>query len=610
MSGMKMYIRNRIMRRSCLLAVAMLLLAMTIIVGCSDEQSPQDSYDGQMTRYAAIAAKVRGLDPGDIGDVTSSAIASQCFETLYQYHYLKRPYKVIPCLAESMPQISEDGLSYTIKLRQDVYFFDDECFADGKGRQVTVKDFIYAWKRIANIKYLSKNWWIFDGRIVGLDDFREYTKTVEKKGAVDYGRAVAGLKALDDFTLEIRLVRPWPQILYLLAHLPTAPMSREAVEYYGDQIMNVAIGTGPYMLESWERGSRMVMVRNRDYRPVYYPAAGDTGDLERGFLADAGKQLPFIDKIEYTIVEEDMPRWLLFMQGKIDASGIPKDFYNQAVTGQRTLSKDLKEKGIELVIQEDPSTFWYGFNMEDPLVGKNLPLRRAMSCAWNREEFIEVFNNNRGVPAKGVYPPMFKEYEPEFYNPWTQYNTDKARKLLEEAVKLNGDKPISVMLSMPGTDTFSRQMGQYFQRCMDRIGLEVKVDYFDWPTFQDRVKSRSLQIFAMGWVADYPDGETFLQIFYGPNASPGPNNFNYANSEYDELYEKASIMADSPERVAMYRRMERIICDDCVAIFSYHPTAFVPYYKYLKNYKPNVFQYGLTQYHNIDLKQRLELVGR
>ncbi len=587
-----------------------ILISCLLLTGCGGENKETTSdISGRKTRYMVLGAKVRGLDPGDIGDVTSSSIASQFYECLYQYHFLKRPYELIPCLAAAMPEVSDDGLTYTIRLRDDVYFFDDPCFPGGKGRKLVANDFIYAWKRIANIKNLSKNWWIFDSRIVGLDEFREYTKTAKNKKDVDYSRPVEGLVAVDNLTLRIKLTQPWPQINHLLAHLPTAPMAKEAVDYYGDQIINVAVGTGPFILKQGPRGTRIVMVRNPNFRKEYYPSEGEPGDKEKGYLDDAGKELPQVDELVFTLIEEDQPRWLMFLQGKIDATGIPKDNYSQAVTAERTLTPFLKKKGIDLVIQDDPSTFWFGFNLDDPVIGKNLPLRRAMSCAWDRQEFIEVFMNGRGIAAKGVFPPMFEEFDKDYVNPWAEYNLERAKELLAEAEKIHGGK-ITVTLSMPGVDTLFRQMGQYFKRSMARIGLTVKLDYMDWPTFQDRVKTKSTQIFAMGWVGDYPDGETFLQLFYGPNESPGPNDFNYKNPEYDKLYRKISVMNESEERLKIYRQMERMICDDVPAIFSYHPVAFVPYYTYLKNYKPNNFAWGAAKYSDIDLQKRKELIGR
>jgi oligopeptide transport system substrate-binding protein len=171
--------------------------------------------------YAAILSKVRGMDPGDIGDTTSSKVVGNFFECLYQYDYLKRPYELIPMLAESMPEVSEGGLTYTVKIKKGVYFHDSECFEGGKGRELVAGDFVYAWKRIANIKYRSKNWWMFDDKIVGLDEFREYTKDKKLK-VVDYSREVAGLLTPDDHTLVIKLKKPWPQIIFMLAHFPAS----------------------------------------------------------------------------------------------------------------------------------------------------------------------------------------------------------------------------------------------------------------------------------------------------------------------------------------------------------------------------------------------------
>jgi ABC-type transport system substrate-binding protein len=182
--------------------------------------------------------------------------------------------------------------------------------------------------------------------------------------------------------------------------------------------------------------------------------------------------LPLIDGIVYDIVQESQPLWLLFLQGKIDAAGIPKDFFFQAVTQERTLTPFLRDKGINLIVQEDPDTYWIGFNMEDPVVGKNLPLRRAMSMAYNRKEYIDIFTNGRGIPAKGIFPPMFKEFDKDFKNPWSEFNLDGAKKLMKEAEKINGG-PITVTLSMPGADTTSRQSGQHFKRAMSKIGLNA-----------------------------------------------------------------------------------------------------------------------------------------
>ncbi|NIA07481.1 MAG: hypothetical protein GWP14_07595 [Actinobacteria bacterium] len=584
-------------------------LLVVLFAGCGGDD--QDQASGKMVRYLSLGAKVRGMDPMDIGDTTSSSVASQIFESLYQYHYLKRPYELIPCLAEDFPT-GEDQLTYTFKLRPGVVFADDPCFTatQGKGRQLVAADFIYAWKRIADVKNISKNWWIFEDHIVGLDEFRDYTGRLKAGENVDYMRPVEGLQAPDDFTLVVTLKRPWPQILYLLAHLPTAPVAREAVQYYGKSIHNHPVGTGPYMLKDWKRGNKIVMVRNPRFRQEFYPVEGSPGDREAGLLEDAGKVLPFVDEARWQVVEEDQPRWLIFMRGQLDASGIPKDFYNRAIDPSRQLRSEMKDKGIRLQIFRDPSTYWYGFNMEDPVVGTNKPLRQAMSMAINRPEYVEIFTNNRAEVAQGVIPPLFKEYDPEVINPNCQYNPERARELLKEAVEVHGGPLPTITISTPGTDTLSRQMGEYVTLAMDNIGLKVKIDYMDWPSFQDRIKTKSSQVFQMGWVADYPDPENFMQLFYSKNVSPGPNNFNYRNQAFDTLYEKAKAMPDSNERRRIYHQMENIIRDDCPAIFLVHGVAFVLHYNWLKNYKPHVFGYGLIKYQRIDVAARQKSVGR
>jgi len=595
--------------RQCLCTVAFLfgLLLFTLVpIGCG--RSPSDEKPQEMVLNHALATRLTGLDPGDQRNVTALTIKSQIFEPLYQYHFLKRPYQLVPLLAEDMPEISDDNLTYTIKIKKGVYFQDDKCFPGGKGRQVKTQDFVFSLKRIANIKYLSQNWSIFDDKIVGLDDFREYTKTCERREDVDYSRPIEGLQTPDDYTLVIKLKRPWPQLLtYALSDTATAPVAKEVVDFYGKDIISHPVGTGPFKLKEWRRRSYIVLVRNPTFRGEPYPAEGEPGDADAGYLDDARKMMPFADKVVWTIIEEDQPRWFLFLQGKLDASAIPKDNWSEVITGSSDLKPEMKQRRIHLKTFLDPTTFFLGFNMQDPVLGNNKPLRLAISRAIDRKKFIELFRNNRDVVAHGIIPPLIASYEPNIKEKgYARYDPKEAQSLLKEAEKVHGGKLPTLKIAIPGTDTFFRQFGQFFKRQLEAVNLDVELDYMDGPTYWEKLHTRSLQMFASGTGATLPDAQDLLQSFYSKYWAPGANSFNYSSPEFDRLYEKIAVMFDSSERRELYRKMELVVLEDCPAAFLNHRVAYVLHHDWYKNYKPHAFAYGVSKYRRIDMKKRAE----
>jgi len=604
------------------------ITALLTTSGCNDSGSVEEP--NEMVLHHVLSAKIKGLDPGNMRDVYSVIVASQMFEPLYQYHFLKRPYELVPLLAEDMPQISDDLLTYTIKIKKGVYFQDDPCFGsprsfglrsktaggsvpNGKGRELKAEDFVFSLKRIANIKYLSQNWSIFDNKIDGLDEFREYTKTRKSEADVDYSRQVQGLTTPDDYTLVIKLKKPWPQLCMALADTSTAPVAKEAVDYYGRDIISHPVGTGPFRLNVWRRGSYIELVRNQAFRGELYPSSGEPGDAEAGYLDDAGKPIPFADRVVWTVIEERQPAWLLFLQGKVDATVIPKDNFDEVMGGTGELTPAMKQRNIHLKTFKDPSTYWLGFNMapvstfaeSTGVFGKNKPLRRAISYAIDREKFIELFFNNRHLVAHGLIPPVMPSYNPEIKEKgYAQYDPEKAQELLKEAEKIHGGKLPTLKITLPGTNTWYRQYGQLLKRNLSAVGLEVETEYMDRPTYLEKVNTKSIQMFTSGSSASTPDAQDFLAMFYSRYRAPGPNKFNYSNPEFDELYEKAQAMLDGPEKHRLYRKMELIVLEDCPAAFLNHRVAYVLHHDWYKNYKPHAFAYGLSKYRRIDLAKR------
>lgn len=577
---------------------------LACLMGCEQKDS---SGDIEIVHNQRLRSQVQTLDPANIGDTSSSGVAAEFFESLYGYHYLKRPHQLIPELAAEMPEVSDDGLVYRIPIKQNVSYHDDACFPDGKGRMLKAADFVYAWKRIADVKVRSKNWWIFDGRVVGLDEFREYSKTC-KKGEVDYSRPVEGLYAEDDFTLVIKLTDPWPQLVYWLAHMPTAPMAKEAVDYYGKDIVRHPVGTGAFMLKKWHRGVYIEAVRNPKYSHMRYPTEGMPEDIEAGLLEDAGKQLPFIDRVIWRVIVEDQPRWLLLMRGDIDLISVPKDNFGQAVSLNQDLTPEMAERGVVLELFDEPGTFWLGFNLLDPVLRDNKPLRYAINYAIDREKYIKLILSTKGKPAGGYIPPAMDGYDPTVTQ-WSPsvYDVEKAKAAMKEAIEINGG-PIPKLRLASRTGTGAQQGSIYLKRQLEKIGLQIELEFFDWPTFLERMNTAQHQMFFTGWLVDYPDVENFMQVFYGPNA-PWPNHMYYANPEFDAIYEKASLMADTPERQELVKKAQAIVLEDMPCVFTYHRIAYIIRQSWLGNlkadpYKPDTLGAGHIKYYKIDMEKR------
>ena len=575
---------------------------------CKQKDSSSNKHEVVLNQRSR--SKIQTLDPADVGDTASDGVCREFYESLYSYHYLKRPQQVVPELAAGMPDVSDDGTTYRIPVKKGIMFHDDPCFPDGKGRQLTAHDFVYAFKRIANVKVQSKSWYIFNGRVLGLDDFREYSKGCVK-GQVDYTRPVEGLYAEDNFTLVIKLHQPWPQLIYWLAFLPTAPMAKEAVDHYGPDIVSHPVGTGPFVLKQWHRGIYLEAVRNPNYRQVLYPAEGEPGDAEAGLLADAGKRLPFIDRVFWRVVVEDQPRWLLLMRGDIDINSIPKDNFGQAVAMGTGLTDEMKRRNMKLKLFDEPSTFWLGMNMNDPVLGSNKPLRYAINYAIDREKFIEIIESSKGKPAFGFIPLVMAGYD-EGVKDWSpcHFDLEKAKAYLKEAEKVHGGPIPKLRIAIGRTNTKQKQTLQFLSRSLSEIGLQIETELFDWPTFLEKLRTSGMQMFFTGWMADYPDAESFLGVFYSPNAS-WPNSTNFNNPAFNAIYEQVSVMPDCPERTELYRQAQRMVVEEMPCAFIYHRVGYIIHHDWLENLKPDPYKadtigFGQLKYYKIDTQKREE----
>lgn len=578
-------------------SVLILGILLTLVFGCSK----QNNFTEREINLVS-PEKISGFDPINASDKYSGNEAGKVYEGLFEFHPLKRPYELMPNLAASMPEVSKDGLTYTFKIRKGVLFHDSPAFTGGIGREMKADDVIYSYKRLADPKLSAKGWWVLDDRIVGLNEWREKYSQAE---TTDYSEAIEGLKKVDDYTFQMKLKKPYPQFLYALAMPYTFIVAKEAVEHFGKEFLNYPVGTGPFVLPKFDQSSMIVYTRNTKFREKFYPSEGEEGDDKLGLLADAGKKIPLVDKINVYIIVESQPKWLSFMKAKNDMIEIKDVNIQQTLTPENELRPEHKEKGMRLFMLPMLDVAYFAFNHENPIF-KNVKLRQAMNLAYDRDGANKLFHENTAFIAQGPVPPGLAGHRKEFKNPYSKLDVEQAKKLLVEA-GYPGGKGLPEITIQTRNETVARQQIEFFAKCMDKIGIKISVGMNTWPELVNKVTKKQHQMYTMAWGADYPDAENFLGLLYCPNQSPGSNGANYCNPEFDALYSKATIMQDSPERTAMYEKLNEMVALDVPWIFGFNRTDIYLTQAWLKNYKVMEFNHNQFQYLNVDLEVKKQL---
>jgi len=553
----------------------------------------------------AVGSEIKGMDPIYANDRYSSNEIARIYEGLLEYHYLKRPYTLVPNLAESLPVVTDNGMTYTFKIKKGIVFQDDAAFEGGKGRELTAEDFVYSIKRLADPKLQGLGWWLLDGKIKGLNEWRD--KNAEKD-VVDYTEVIEGLTAADKHTLVFKLNKPFPQFLYSLAMPFTFVVAKEAVDKYGKEFLNHPVGTGPFMLKGKvfkQTSKRLEYVKNPTFRKKGFPV--EASEEFKPMLADAGKELPLVDKIVVNIIKESQPRMLQFKKGKVDYNAVDKDNFDSMVSTGKKLSGELAQKGISLEVSPSLDVTYTAFN-HDMKLFKNTDLRRAMSLAFDVNELNKLFYNDvRAMPAQSIVPPGIAGYMKDYKAPYRLKNIEKAKALLVKAGYAGGKGLPEITYDCPSSST-SRQIGELLKKHMAQVGIKVKVVQNTWPELQKKITKRQVMLYGIAWGADYPDAENFLQLLYGPNKAPGANGSGYDNPEFNQLFKKASVMQDSPERTALYEKLNRMAAEEVPWIFGVHRLGYTLKHSWLRNYMSTDFEAGQAQYINIDLTKKAEVL--
>jgi oligopeptide transport system substrate-binding protein len=566
------------MKQTCLRGLPLVFLALFTVTSLVSLNGCTKKEESTNTFKIALKDDVKTLDPANAYDSVSLLVSPNVYETPLQYKYLSDQLELEPLLADSLPVYSKDGLTATLKLKKGVMFQDDPCFKanGGKGREVKAQDFLFEFKRLALPAIQSQGSWIFEGKIVG---FSEFEKKLAAAKPEDFQKAfdepIPGFTIKDDYTIEFKLMQPYPLLNYILAMSFTAPVAKEAADAYADKDGNLRdhpVGTGPYSLQTWETNQKIILVKNPNYKGIY-PSTGSDKFKAAGFLADAGKPLPFIDTLDFEVIKEEQPRLLRFEKGDIDGFELMKDTFRASMTDATHLHDDLAQKGDTYSSEDSLVMYYVDFNLSDKIL-QNKYLRQAISSAVNREQWMDTFDQYRSKKEVQLCPPGIADRIDNAAIKY-DYNVERAKALLAKAGYPEGKGLPTLNFDFRGAETKYRQMGEMFVQQLGAIGIKVNVILNTFPAYLEKMKQGNLQVSLGGWTFDYPDVENGYQLLYGPNKAPGPNDGNYSNPKYDELYKKLAIMpAGTPGRKAIVQQMEDIIQEDVPWGFGYYMATY------------------------------------
>ncbi len=548
------------------------LLAALSLLGC-ERQATSEPAPNLKVYYHAMDGTPGSFDPAQAASIYANFVVVNLYDTLYRYKYLARPYRLQPNLAASLPEVSDDGLTVTIPIKKGVHFINDDAFEGGTGREVKAGDFVYSIKRHFDPATRAQGAWLWQNRIVGLDQW--------KKDGSDYDAEVEGLRALDDYTIQIRLTKPFPQLKHTFTTGYSAVVAREAVQQYGQMLASHPVGSGPFMQVSRDN-VRAVLAKNPGFRKEPFVLLDEGFDKSTqahlGIQHLEGKSPPFVDQLVFEFIKEPAARWNALVAGEVDFIKTPVGQFDRILKQRSPLELDPELSDLYHFEAHPESGFVYtNFNMADERIGyhpdpdqnqRNRALRCAMVKSYDWKKSNETFFYNIGRIFPGVIPPMVPEYEANANSSYIERDLDGARALLA-ANDWNAETLPTLEYGFPNSVTERQAFEQFRNFMMDAGYPSEKIQPMIFATYGDYQRAYSqgkVTLINSSWTMDYPDTENLVQLYYGPNAAPGSNSANYNNPLYDGLYESASEMTESPVRSRIYHEMNQLLMDDCVTI--------------------------------------------
>jgi ABC-type transport system substrate-binding protein len=551
------------------------------------------SFQPKNTLNLIIDDKIESLDPAKAYSDDSLFVSSQVLEPLYQYHYLKRPYELQPLLAEDFPKIGEEGKLIEIKIKKNIFYHPHKAFGS-VARELIAEDFVTQLKRISLESLQSPGRGLFLGLIEG---FSEYSEKVKNDWRDIHTKELSGVTAQDKYTLRIKLLKNDPNLIYYLSLNFMTPMPWEIVNYFTNNLDHTLIGTGPYLFQGI-KNSQISMSKNKMYREDFYPTSGDRYANVGKLLDSSREKIPFIDNLRFEISGDEGSRWEKFLKKEVDILTVPKTYISKLFDDVGALNPELSHKKIVLKHFPAMANRWLAFNMRDPVLGKNIYLRKAIAHALNYSDYIKQLTLNTSLRANSLLVPGIAGYSPAKDFPFN-YDLELSRAYLKKAnLKISGKIP-KIVYSTRGNQGISLEEAHFIKRQLELIGLKVDLQILTFPEFLKKGRAGELMFFTDNWLFDYPNAENILQLLVSTNA-PGINKSGYFNPKIDELYLKLKETNNLDERDLIIRKMEELVFKDVPWIPLMYDSSFILHYPEIKNFRESSIIRNYIKYLKIE----------
>ncbi len=566
----------------------LLLLLAVLLLGCTrNEQEGQlrpaagGRFYGGIYRVNEVG-EVRSLDPVQINDVSSAHVAEQIYDKLLT---LDDSLRLQPELAERW-EVSPDGLIYRYYLRRGVLFHDNPCFPQGKGRELTAEDVKYSLTRACDFRTGTLGYSYFRGKVRGADEYYAATREAARTGGEPAVREVSGFVVRDRYTFEIHLLRPFAPFEYYVSLVTFAIVPREAVEYYGADFFRNPVGSGPFIFVSWTPDRQLVLRRNPNY-------------WQRDEYSNA---LPYLDGIRFSFIKDEKSQLLQFRQGNLEECfRIPAEFFPQIVDEHKQLRGEWRR--FRLLRATALSTQYYGMLVTDSLF-RNRLIRQAFAYAIDRERIVRyVLKGQAAEPGHyGLVPPSMPDYPARSIRGY-RFDPQRARQLLAQAGYPDGKGFPTVTLQLNAGGGRNLQVAEAVQAMLrEHLGIEVQLRQVEFAQHLQSIDVGRVPFFRLGWVADYPDPENFLNLLYGklvpdnPNEISPINSTRYRNPAVDSLLELALATRDRARRIELYARAEQLAIEDAPVLILFHDEDYRLLQPYVAGYRNNAMDRRMYKY--------------